>query len=99
MNNAGLVEKIIELYGEDINTINSHPNPNIMQRELFGLTSFKYIEECVIGGVIDNKSMWQVKKELDDYSLLSHVYFMFECFGVGGCLDYEYQEGMVGYGV
>lgn len=97
MNNAGLVDKIIELYREDLKIIESHHS--ITQRKFFELTSFKYIANCVIGGMIDNKSKWQVKKELDDYSLLSHVYFMFECFGVAGCLDYEYQEGMVGYGV
>lgn len=89
---TSIVDTIIKLYKEDLVAIETQDD--LTQKQLFEYSSFKFIEKCVIENVIDSKSMWLVKKELDDYSLLSHVYFLFSCYGVTGCLDFEYHEGM-----
>jgi hypothetical protein len=92
INITSIVDKIIKLYNEDLVAIESQDDDVLTQKQLFEYSSFKFIKECVIENVIDNKSMWLVKKELDDCLLLSHVYFLFHCWGITGCLDFEYHH-------
>ena len=89
---SDMVNNIIKLYRNDLNAIEAQGIVDtITQTELLEYSSFKFIEKCVRENKIDKDSMWLVKKELDDWTLLSHVYYLFSCWGITGCLDVNYH--------
>jgi len=87
-----LVEEIKRLYMEDLDRLEKRNETT--QAQLFEHSSFKFIEMLVIKNVIDGKSRWHLKTELDKYELFTHVYFLFRCWNAHGCLDLEYHAGM-----
>ena len=87
-----IVNDIIKLYWNDLHAIKAQGIMyTITQKELLEYSSFKFIEKCVRENKIDKDSMWLVKKELDDHTLLLHVYCLFCCWGITGCLDVDYH--------
>jgi hypothetical protein len=87
-----LAVEIKTLYMKDLEILEKHEVPT--QAQLFEYPSFKRIEMSVITNVIDDKSMWDLKGELDKHELFMHVFFLFRCWNLTGCLGLEYHTGM-----